>query len=63
MSQQFRKLDIDLPRQPLADQRPWELAGIVLVVLILLFAIFSYYNFSGNPEGLQPAPDQARQMP
>lgn len=51
MAQKFRKLDIDLPRQPLSDHRPWEVAGIFLVLLILIFAIFSYLN-SRNEAGV-----------
>jgi hypothetical protein len=61
MSQKFRKLDIDLPRQPLVDQGPWQVAGILLLLIILVFAVFSYYNFTGESEAFLQAADQKSQ--
>lgn len=43
-SQKFRKLDIDLPRQPLFDQRPWMVAGLILAVVILLMCAYAYFH-------------------
>lgn len=43
-SQKFRKLDIDLPRQPLSNQRPWLFAGLFLAILILLMCAYAYFN-------------------
>ncbi len=39
---QFRKLSIDLPRQPVYDQRPWLWAGIAFAVSILLLIAGAY---------------------
>jgi hypothetical protein len=38
----FRKLNIELPRQPLSNQQPWLIAGLVLVLVILLIAVCAY---------------------
>jgi hypothetical protein len=43
--EEFQKLPIDLPRQPLVNQRPWWIAGLVLTFLILLFAAWSYFAY------------------
>jgi hypothetical protein len=40
---EFRKLRVRLPRQPLVNQRPWWIAGMLLAFIILLFAVYSYY--------------------
>ena len=41
----FRKLQIDLPRQPVVNQRPWLIAGLLLVFIILLIAACNYYAY------------------
>lgn len=41
----FRKLQIDLPRQPVVNQRPWLIAGLLLVFIILLIAACNYYVY------------------
>ncbi len=38
----FRKLRIYLPRQPLVNDRPWLIAGLLLVLIILLFVVYCY---------------------
>ncbi len=40
---EFRKLRVRLPRQPLVNQRPWSIAGLLLALIILLIIIWSYY--------------------
>ncbi len=47
----FRKLHVRLPRQPLVNQRPWWIAGLVLTFIILLFAAWSYYSYT-KPKAL-----------
>jgi hypothetical protein len=42
---EFRKLRVHLPRQPIVNQRPWWIAGLLLVFIILLFAAWSYYAY------------------
>lgn len=42
--QEFLKLHIDLPRQPLINQRPWLIAGLLLVFVILLIAACGYFT-------------------
>jgi len=41
---EFRKLRIHLPRQPLTPQRPWLIAGFLLVFIILLIAAYGYFS-------------------
>ncbi len=43
-SQKFRKLDIDLPRQTLFNQRPWLVAGLILAFAALLMIAFAYFE-------------------
>ncbi|MEP7232642.1 MAG: hypothetical protein ABI691_20445 [Ginsengibacter sp.] len=43
-SQKFRKLDIDLPRQTLFNQRPWLVAGLILAFTVLLMIAFAYFE-------------------
>jgi cbb3-type cytochrome oxidase subunit 3 len=40
----FRKLHINLPRQPVVNQRPWFIAGLLLAVIFLLIAAWMYYS-------------------
>jgi hypothetical protein len=39
----IRKLPIRLPRQPLVNQQPWLIAGLLLVIIIFLIAIYCYF--------------------
>ena len=41
---EYRKLRMHLPRQPLARQRPWLIAGFVLVLVIVLIAAHGYFS-------------------
>ena len=43
--EEFRKLHVRLPRQPVVNQRPWWIAGLLLAFIILLFAAWSYYAY------------------
>ena len=40
---EFQKLPINLRRQPVVNQRPWLIAGMLLVCAFLLIAACSYY--------------------
>lgn len=40
----FKKLYIYLPRQPLVNDRPWLIAGILLVFIILLLVVYFYLD-------------------
>ena len=37
-----------LPRQRLFRERPWLIAGIVLVIMILLIAVYGYFSHKGE---------------
>ncbi len=50
--QGFRKLNLDLPRQPSVDQRPWMVAGLLLAFIILLMSAYAY--FDNMKEGTSP---------
>jgi len=39
---QHRKLNINLPPQPLSNERIWFVAGLLLAFAILLFAAYTY---------------------
>jgi hypothetical protein len=41
-SREYRKLDIDLPRQPLSGQRGWLIAGLFLALGILIITAYEY---------------------
>ena len=41
---EFRKLDIDLPRQPTVDERPWLVAGLLLAFIVLLMSAYAYFG-------------------
>ncbi len=43
-STNFRKLDLDLPRQPSVDERPWLAAGLILAFIILLMSAYAYFD-------------------
>ena len=42
-----------LPRQPLARQRPWLIAGFVLVLIIVLIAAYGYMSDKKRSEGTE----------
>lgn len=39
---EFRKLDIDLPKQPVIDEGPWMIAGVCIALAVLLLAACTY---------------------
>jgi hypothetical protein len=43
-SQKFRKLNVDLPRQALINQRPWFIAGVVAAIVIVLISAFTFFG-------------------
>lgn len=54
MAQKFKKLGVDLPRQPLSDQRVWQVAGLLFAILFLLFTLFAYLDYRNEPSSFQP---------
>jgi H+/Cl- antiporter ClcA len=38
----FRELNVELSRQPLVNQRPWWIAGLLLAFIFLLFTMWNY---------------------
>jgi len=47
-SQEFRELHVNLHRQPIIRQRPWAIAGWLLVIAVLLIAAYGYYSSHRN---------------
>jgi hypothetical protein len=41
---EYKKLDVELPKQPIAKQRPWLLAGLLFAFIILLVAAIAYFK-------------------
>jgi hypothetical protein len=39
----FKKLDVNLPTQPVVDSKPWGVAGWIWAALILAFALLFYF--------------------
>ena len=50
---EYRKLRMHLPRQPLTRQRPWLIAGFVLVLIIVLIAAYGYFSDKKRSEGTE----------
>jgi hypothetical protein len=48
MTQNFQKLNIDLPRQPLSEQRVWMIAGWLLAVAVVIVTIISYVSYASK---------------
>lgn len=48
MAHKFQKLDIDLPRQPLSDQKVWMVAGWLLAAFIILITLYSYLDYRNS---------------
>ncbi|MEP7371917.1 MAG: hypothetical protein ABI675_00925 [Chitinophagaceae bacterium] len=42
---EFRELNVELPRQRVVNQKPWWIAGVLLVFIFLLIAACSYYAY------------------
>jgi hypothetical protein len=47
MERKLRKLKMDVPLQPLTDQRPWFIAGLLLAFVVLIFFLFAYLKHKG----------------
>ena len=53
MTHQFRKLNVDLPRQPLSDQKVWAVIGWVLAAIVILIMVVSYINYVNDQSSVQ----------
>jgi hypothetical protein len=38
----YRKLDLDLPTQPIVDTKPWSIAGWIFAIMLIVFAIIVF---------------------
>jgi hypothetical protein len=43
-TRRFKKLDINLPRQPIVNQRPWLIAGFLLAIAFLIATVLLYLS-------------------
>ena len=41
---EFRKLQVDLPREEPVDSKPWQAAGIAFAIVIIGLIMFLYSN-------------------
>jgi len=48
MTHKFQKLNIDLPRQPLSDQKIWAVIGWFLAAIIIMIIAISYVSYLNN---------------
>ncbi len=46
----YRKIRMHVRRQPLTRQRPWLIAGFVIVLIILLIAVYGYLSYKKPSE-------------
>jgi hypothetical protein len=58
MARKFQKLDIDLPKQPLSDQRIWMVAGWLLALMIIVFTLYAYLDYRDGNGSFQPSNEQ-----
>lgn len=50
MAHQFRKLNMDLPRQPLSDQKIWAVVGWILAIIIVILTALSYIKYTAGSD-------------
>jgi hypothetical protein len=43
----FRKLNIDLPREPIVNDRPWFIAGLLFVFAFVIITTYAFLHFNG----------------
>jgi hypothetical protein len=43
---EIRKLHINLPRQPVVNQAPWLVAGLLIAILFLVLVVFAFFGFT-----------------
>jgi hypothetical protein len=43
----FRKLNIDLPLEPIANDRPWFIAGLLGAFAFLIFVAYAFLKHKG----------------
>lgn len=51
----YKKLHINLPKQPLVNQRPWLIIGLLLAFIFLLATAYAYVNHKGKTFPDKPA--------
>jgi hypothetical protein len=44
---EFRKLNIDLPLQPIVDDHPWFIAGLLLAFAFILMIVYAFLLYKG----------------
>lgn len=45
MRPHFRKLNVDLPRHRLVNERPWMIGGWLLVLAVIIIILVSYKSY------------------
>jgi hypothetical protein len=45
--QEFRKLNIDLPLEPVTNDRPWFVAGVLVAIAFLIFVGYAFLKHKG----------------
>jgi hypothetical protein len=43
----FRKLNIDLPIEPIINDRPWALAGLLCALAFIIIVAYAYLQYKG----------------
>ena len=46
-ARKFRKLNIDLPREPIVNDRVGLIAGLLIAITFLLITVYAYLKFKG----------------
>jgi hypothetical protein len=43
----FRKLNIDIPRDPVTNVRPWSIAGWLFAIAFIIFTAYTFLKYKG----------------
>ncbi|HKG67794.1 MAG TPA: hypothetical protein VKA92_02920 [Segetibacter sp.] len=43
----FQKLNTYLPHEPIVNNRPWLIGGLLLVLAFLIFTAYAYIQYKG----------------
>jgi hypothetical protein len=43
----FRKLNIDLPREPITNDQPWLIAGLLFAFAFVIIVAYAFLQYKG----------------
>jgi hypothetical protein len=45
--EKFRKLNVDLPLEPITDDRPWFVVGLLYAFAFLIMVVYAFLSHKG----------------